>query len=253
MGGSVKQAFSNPARGLNTASTLGLSELVRKTPFGAGGNTPFGKLTESGPNKIINAVTGQHYGENGATGPAPNAPFVVDPEQMAANQAAIEGEGNRQYQQNLDQINQTGTAETQRAKDLFGQMLPDIAENSQASHLYDSTGYGQEVGRQQANIASQVAEQEAQQRNAALASKQGFQTGALQRGMSLQDFISQANVAKSIGAQMAPQAPSSKATGTSGALSGAATGGSVGGPWGAAIGGAGGYLLGSQANQKGGK
>lgn len=191
----------------------------------------------------------------------PDDPLAFDPNQAASDQSAIEGEGNRQYQQNLDQINQSGTAETQRAKDLFGQMLPDIAENSQAAHLYDSTGYGQEVGRQQANIASQVAENEAGQRNAALASRQGFQTGALQRGMSLEDFASQARVAKAIGAQMAPQAPSSKATGTSGALAGAGTGATVGTGilpgWGTAIGAVGGgiagYAGGASANKKGGK
>lgn len=188
-----------------------------------------------------------------APGPKPDVSFNFDPNQSAADQSAINAEGQNQYEQTLAGIHESGTAETQRAKDLFGQMLPDIAENSQAAHLYDSTGYGQEVGRQQANIASQVAENEANQKNAALGARQGFQTGALQRGMGLEDFINQANVAKAIGAQMAPNAPSSKATGTSGALTGAGAGFQAGGPYGALAGAAGGYYLGSRANQKGGK
>lgn len=193
--------------------------------------------------------------------PDPNDPFTFDAKGSAADQAAINALGQSQYDANLKGISDVSTADTQRAKDLFGQMLPDIAENSQAAHLYDSTGYGQEVARQQSSIASQIANQEAQQKLSALGGLQGFQTGALQRGMSLQDFTKQAQVAKAIGATVTPQAPSSKATGTQGGLAGAGTGATIGtsvSPGygtliGALLGGAAGYTGGSQYGSKGSK
>lgn len=217
---------------------------------------------------VANVYTGsvskqvQDSMKKGGEGSPPDpGSFEFDAEKSAADRAAIEAEGKRQYDENLKAIDEFGTGANQRAKDLFGQMLPDIAENAQAAHLYDSTGYGQEVARQQSGIASQIAEQEAQQKLAALAGRQGFQTGGVQRVMSLEDFADQARVAKILGAQMAPSAPSSKATGTSGALAGAGTGATVGTSilpgWGtaigAALGGAAGYMGGSQANKKGGK
>lgn len=228
-----------------------------------------GKILTSGKGKLSNffsaaddvgslglgnslGVTKGIFGGGSSTAATANPSFNFDPNQSANDQAAINALGQRQYDTALKGIGDVGTANTQRAKDLFGQMLPNIAENAQAAHLYDSTGYGQEVGRQQANIASSVANQEAQQKLQALGGLQGFQTGALQRGMGLEDFVNQANVAKAIGAQYAPQAPSSKATGLSGGVSGAAAGAPFG-PYGAAIGGGAGLLLGSQANQKGSK
>lgn len=228
-----------------------------------------GKILASGKGKLSNFVSGADdigslglgnslgvtkgvFGGGGSAAATANPSFNFDPYQSTNDQAAINAEGQKQYGQTLAGINDVSTANTQRAKDLFGEMLPDIAENAQAKHLYDSTGYGQEVGRQQASIASAVANQEAQQKLGALGGLQGFQTGALQRGMSLEDFVNQANVAKAIGATMMPQAPSSKATGLSGGVSGAAAGAPFG-PWGAAIGGGAGLLMGSQANQKGSK
>lgn len=216
-------------------------DATKKVLSGKGNLTDFGEM-----------ATGMDFHHT------PDQPGYVDPlnfdaQQAAGDKANIEAEGQRQYDQSVGGIKEVGTAETQRAKDLFGQMLPNIAENAQAAHLYDSTGYGQEVARQQSGIASQIAEQEAQQRLAALGAKQGFQTGGIQREMSLQDFTNQARVAKAIGAQMAPQAPSSKATGLSGGVAGAGAGFQAGGPYGALLGGAGGYALGSQANKKGGK
>lgn len=240
MGGSAGGLVTKIGGGLTKAATLGLSDKIRYK------------------GQSLSNLVGNPYDAfrdiNSADQTAANNGFGFDPNQSANDQAAINAEGSKQYDQTLAGINDLGTAQTQRAKDLFSQMLPDIAENSQAQHLYDSTGYGNEVARQQSSIASQIAEQEAQQRLAALGAKQGFQTGALQRGMSLADFVNQANVAKSIGATMAPQAPNSKATGLSGATSGAAAGAPFG-PWGAAIGGGVGLLAGSQAsnNPRGGK
>jgi len=181
-------------RALGAAATGGLSEFGQSNPFGIPGN-PIAGVFGNGPSS-----SGSPVAYN----------FGINPNQSAADQADINSLGKQQYQDTTNKIEDTGTAETQRAKDLFAQTLPDIAENAQAAHLYDSTGYGQEVARQQSNIASQVAEKEAQQKLQALQGLQGFQTGALQRGQSLEDFVNQANVAKSIGAQVAPQPPTGK-------------------------------------------
>lgn len=236
--GQLKTLVTHPSK-LNLGQVLNLGS--------AGGLSP---ITQAFDN-----ISGA--GKSGGTA---DPSFNFDPNQSANDSAAINAEGEKQYNDTMGAIDTNSIAQTKRAKDLFGQMLPDIAENAQAAHLYDSTGYGQEVGRQQANIASQVASDQAQQRGAALAAKQGFQTGALQRGMGLEDFINQANVSKAIGAQMAPQAPSSKATGTSGALSGAGSGATIGTSimpgWGTAIGAVGGglagYMGGASANKRGG-
>ena len=233
MGGIAKTAKSviqSPKRALLAGATGGLSEFTQSNPFGARGINPFNRGTSDNP-----AISG---------------PFGLDQAQFDADRAAINTEGEKQYQETLTGLGDVSKANTKRASDLFAQMLPDIAENSQAAHLYDSTGYGSEVARQQSNIASEVANQEAQARFAALAGRQGFQTGALQRGLSLEDFVNQANVAKTIGAQLAPQMPSGKATGLSGAVAGAGAGVPFGPP-GVALGGLGGLIMGSNANKRG--
>lgn len=195
--GNVAKAINptNILRGAGAAASMGTSELLQKKPFG-----------------IINNPTGLGIlgGDPQQTNPYVSGPFGLDPAQTAKDQADITGLGNKQYSDTLGAIDTNSAAQTQHAKDLFGQMLPNIAENAQAAHLYDSTGYGQEVARQQSGIASQVASDAAQQKMQALTGKQGFETGALQRGQSLEDFINQANVAKTLGAQMAPPPPNGK-------------------------------------------
>lgn len=183
-------------------TTGGLSEFAQKNPFGAPLNNPAAL-----PGGFFQGSS--LFGGNSNPQSIPG-PFTLDQNQFNADRSAINTEGQNQYNQTLQGITDSSAANTQRAADLFKSTLPDIAENSQAAHLYDSTGYGQEVARQQANIASQVAQQESQQKLSALSGLQGFQTGALQRGLSLEDFVNQANVAKTIGAQMAPQAPTGK-------------------------------------------
>lgn len=206
MGSAVKNPISTIGRGIVAGATGGLSEFAQKDPFGAPVNNPI-----NGVLPINNSFlkTGSLFANN-QNNPYVSGPFGLDPNQMSKDQSDITGLGNKQYADTLGAIDTNSAAQTQRAKDLFGQMLPDIAENSQASHLYDSTGYGQEVARQQSGIASQVASDEAQQKMQALSGRQGFETGALQRGQSLEDFINQANVAKTLGAQMAPPPPSGK-------------------------------------------
>lgn len=195
MGGTAKRV------GLGVA-TGGLSEFAQKNPFGT--PLPFQNPIRTG----IQGALGLSRDQNSS--PAVPGPFGLDPAMLAKDQSDITNLGEKQYTDTLAALGTAQTADTQRAKDLFGQMLPDIAENAQAAHLYDSTGYGQEVARQQANIASQLAQQESQARLGALQGRQGFETGALQRGQSMEDFINQANVAKTLGAQMAPPPPSGK-------------------------------------------
>lgn len=195
MGGSVGKALNpmNVLRGAGAAASMGTSEILQKKPFGLFKNpTGLGIL-----------------GGNDQAAPG-SGNFGFDPAQIAADKANILNLGDKQYADTMAALGTAQTANTQRAKDLFGQMLPDIAENAQAAHLYDSTGYGSEVARQQGSIASQLAHEESQAQLGALQGRQGFETGALQRGQSLEDFINQANVAKTIGGQMAPPPPSGK-------------------------------------------
>lgn len=208
MGSVAKNPIGTIGRGLAAGVTGGISEFAQKNPFGAPANNPI-----NGAIPINNDFlkTGSLFANNqNQNNPYVSGPFGLDSAQMAKDQADITGLGNKQYADTLGAIDANSVAQTQRAKDLFGQMLPDIAENAQAKHLYDSTGYGQEVARQQSGIASQVASDAAQQRMQALTGRQGFETGALQRGQSLEDFINQANVAKTLGAQMAPPPPNGK-------------------------------------------
>lgn len=127
---------------------------------------------------------------------------------------------------------QLADALTKQAAASFQYNLPDIEEKLNSQNLLNGSGLGQEIARQQGKIASDITNQvgvlgaqdvdlASQQRLAALQGfqggqtsnlqgLQGTQTGALQRGLSLEDFINQANVAKQIGAQMAPSQPNGK-------------------------------------------
>lgn len=233
MGGTAKKIANVGGRVIGDVATGGLAEFGKKDPW-------TGLIT----NKST-GLAGIYNPTGGSSTPGVPGPFTLDQAQFQGDRNAINTEGQRQYDATVAGLGDVSKANTQRAKDLFGSMLPDIAENSQAAHLYDSTGYGQEVARQQAQIASQVANSEAQQKQAALGGLQGFQTGALQRGLGLEDFINQANVAKTIGAQTTPQAPSSKATGFTRGVAGAGAGAPFG-PAGAALGGAAGLLSGGK-------
>lgn len=209
MGGAAKKIANTVARVGSGVYTLGGSEIARKKlPAKSVVNQAFqapGTILTGGQSTI------NGYGGDGqSSAPRDFGPFGLDPDQANRDRSEILGLGEKQYQDTLGAIGTNSVAQTQRAKDLFGQMLPNIAENAQAAHLYDSTGYGQEVGRQQSDIASRIASEEAQQKMQALTGRQGFETGALQRGQSLADFTNQANVAKALGAQMAPQAPTGK-------------------------------------------
>lgn len=214
MGGSVGNAFKNPVKTFGdvagTIVTGGLNKIAPHSVFGRVGGDVSHILTlgQSGA-PLTNPLTGEPIFKS-AENPYISGPFALDPGQMAGDQAAITNEGNKQYQETLDAIGSNTTAQSKRASDVLAQMMPSIAEDMNSKHLLDSSGYGTEIARQASSLASQVASEEASQKMAALTGRQGFQSGALQRGLSMEDFINQANVAKTIGAQMVPQPPTGK-------------------------------------------
>lgn len=211
---------STLGRGLGDFSTFGFSELGRRDPFLLPVNNPLGR-----------GSFGNNLGAPDASPYIPG-PFTLDQGQFNSDRAAIAGEGQKQFNDTNAFINSDAAARSAardqlanvlntQAKNSFSQMLPDIAENSQAAHLYDSTGYGQEVARQQAalesGIQSQLGQQGVQdiyntsnQRAAALQGQQGFGSAALQRGLSMEDQINNANISKTLGQVFAPQPPSGK-------------------------------------------
>lgn len=179
-------------------------------------------------------------------------PYAYDPVQAEANMSAIRGLGDAQYDETNKAIDTQGKAAQDYAAQTFQKLLPQTAEDYNAGHLLNSTGYQNEASRQAYNLANDVAYRQSQARLGALGAKQGFGKAALGRGLSLEDFAAQAKVAHDIGKISQPPPPSAKG----GALSGGAAGaqaGSVAGPWGALIGGVGGAFLGSRsAEQQGG-
>lgn len=189
--------------------TLGGSEIARNN---LSKKNPLNQLLQA-PGAILTggASMPSLFGGSDTPNPYISGPFTLDPNQLNQDQSQILGLGSKQYADTLGAIDTNSAAQTKHVADIMKQTLPDIAENAQAAHLYDSTGYGNEVARQQTQLASQVASDAANQKMSALQGLQGFQTGALQRGQSLEDFINQANVSKSIGQAFAPQPPSGKA------------------------------------------
>jgi hypothetical protein len=232
---------------------------------------------------------------NGGT----SGPFSLDPNQVSADQQSILNLGNTQSQQQTDlgqkQYDQTNSfitgdqasrdASRQRLSDalikqnqaVFQQGLPATEETLNAQHLLNGSGLGQELGRQQGNIATNIANEvgtagardyttASDQRAAAMQGLLGSQsqalgttqaggTNALSRGLSLEDFINQANIAKSIGAQAAPQVGNGKGQ-TGALLSGVGSlapiaGMAMGGPAGGAAGKAASRALNAPGNMPG--
>jgi hypothetical protein len=200
MGGvanTFKKVVSNPIRSAADVVSGGLYEVARK-------NLPNNPLTQ-----LDNRVAGS-LGLN-----EPNSstsyPFALDPNQVAANQAAINSLGQKQYEQTIAGIDTAGQEAQKYAGETLNRMIPDIEEKLNSQKLLNSTALQQEIGRQASNYSQDVASQQAQARLAALQPLQGFQSQALQRGLSLEDFITNANVAKTLGAQLAPQVNNGKA------------------------------------------
>lgn len=192
-------------RAAGAGVTGGLSEFAKSNPFGAPINNPLASVFGNG---------------GGASNPYVSGPFSLDPNQVSADRTAINTEGQNQYEKTIGSIDTNSAAQQEYAKQTLAKMTPGIEEDLNARHLLNSSALPQELGRQASYLANDVASQAAQQKQAALSGLQGFQTGALQRGLSLEDFINQANVSKQIGAAFTPQAPTGKqnfATGAQGA------------------------------------
>lgn len=251
--GGVAKAINprNILRGTAAAASFGTSELLQKRPFG-----------------LVNNPTGLGmFGDRqNQENPYIPGPFSLDPEQVAADKAAITGLGDTQFGETTafnatDKVarenarQRLSEALIKQSQDSFKQGMAGTLEDLNARNLANGSGVGQEFARQQADIATNIANQVgvvgANDINrssdlglGALQQRQGIGQSALSRGFSLEDFIRQANVAKIIGAQTAPQVGNGKGqTGTLlggiGALApiiGAAKGFGKGGPAGAVAG-----------------
>lgn len=246
MGGAakvVKRSVANPVRSLANIGTFGTYDLARKAlPGVAGSIEGFGKR-----------ITGQ--GGNDDSGNRGYPDFSISPEEIAANKAQINDLANSQYDETTKALTGNDPSSLsnllqEQARNSFARTLPQTAEDYNGGGLLNSTGYQQEVARQQGQLSQDIANRLGQEQYGALQRKQDFGQSALSRGFSLEDFIRQANVAKAIGAQAAPTVPSGKASGLAGGLGGAGVGAKFG-PVGAGIGGLAGLLLGSQANKTG--
>lgn len=176
--------------------------------------------------------------------PAPSDPFTFDPQQASADQQGIMALGNQQYDDTLAAIDKNSAAQQDYAGQTVNKMLPGIEENLNSQHLLNSSALPQEIARQATYYGQDLASQRASAIQNALVGKQGFQTGAVQRGLSLEDFANQAKVAKAIGATVAPQVGNGKGTAVAGLGAGASAGTAVMPGWGTAIGALGGYLAG---------
>lgn len=230
----VKNLVTKPSvKNWHSATTGGQSDIVASQPgiigqLGRFGNWDFSKA-------------------DGGDGPE-TPDYLVDPRQMYEDQKAINDLGKSQYDETIAGIDTNSAAQEKYAQDVFQRMLPQTAEDYNAGGLLNSTGYQQEASRQAYDLASRVAAESANAKFSALGAKQGFGTSAMQRGLSLEDFNNQAELAKSLGSKDLPNSPTG---GKGGLMGGAAQGASMGsaaGPWGALIGGVGGAFMGSRNN-----
>lgn len=227
MGSVVKNPIGTLGRGLLAGATGGLSEFAQKNPFSAPINNPLNKYLPVNNDYL---KTGSLFGKDN---PYVSGPFSLDPAQDAADQSAIEGLGNKQYGDAQAFITGDASARsaarqsladalTKQSQASFQQSLPETEEMLNSQHLLNGSGLGQELARQQGNIATNIANQvgtlgandidmASQQKAAALAALQGNQSSGLQRHFSLEDFINQANVSKTLGQSFTPQMNNGKA------------------------------------------
>ncbi len=169
--------------------------------------------------------------------PIGSTPFELNPAQVASDQAAINALGTSQDAQNQQYITQDAASRaaardalakalTTQGQAVFQQGLPQTEETLNAQHLLNGSGLGQEIARQQGYLATNIANQLGTQgaldinrtsdlKQQALQNLQGFGQSSLGRGLSLEDFTNQANLARAIGASAAPQVGNGKGqTGT---------------------------------------
>lgn len=164
--------------------------------------------------------------------------YTMDPSQSANDMAQINALGQQEYNQTLQQV----PADVGNA---VNQELPGIEETLNSQHLLNSTELPHQIAQQQEYLTQNLAVP-------AMQNLQSFQTGALQRGMSLEDFNNQAAVAKSLGSTVAPVVGNGKGGAVAGLGAGASAGTAIMPGWGTAIGGAlgaaSGYVAGGGLN-----
>lgn len=229
------------------------------------------------PTPAVNPGVGGQPGQPGQNGgqtqvPDPahpgqfiNIPVVGDPLQNSVpktiDQSIIEQEGQRQAEQSRQAYEAENSLRTQRLTDLAGLLTkqsndqlnvdsPGIYEDLNSRGLLRSSGLGEALAREKAQLATTNANTLTQQgltdRDAQiqgiqdiLAQTQSFQTSGLERKFTLEDFQKEADLSRQLGASYAPQIQGGKSV-LSGVLggvgTGAAAGGAIGGPWGAGIG-----------------
>lgn len=198
MGGSVGKIAGDVGRGVSGVLTLGGSEIARNN---LGTSNPLTQALGAPGTIFTGGASGQTqmpsiFGYSGQPNPYVGGPFSLDPNQVSADQSAITGLGKKQYDQTIGELPKV-------VGNAVMQQLPQIQEKLNSQHLLNSTALPQEIARQQEALTQSLAIPAMQQ-------LQGTQTGALQRGLSLEDFINQANVSKSIGQAFTPQQPNGK-------------------------------------------
>lgn len=233
--GTVPDDQFNSAKGFSQNILSQNSDAIRKAlgavPGPTGGDY---QPTLDQANQAVTNTSGVQPGQyvdptSGQSGPVPPPSSAVDPvaQQGATDQALIEQEGQRQYQQQQDFITsdaarreaarqQMAQLLTKQAQESFSETLPLTAEDYNAGHLLNSSGYGNEVARQQGSLAQQIANKlgetglqdvnlQTQQQQDALGGLLGYQSSGLNRNFSLQDFQRQAQLSREIGAMSVPQ------------------------------------------------
>lgn len=269
MGGVAKKAtgaFKKPVKTFSNFAGTVFTAGLNKTNLGKG----FFKKVGDGVGDILTLKRPGSGDDEGGGDDGGGGDFQLDPRQIKANTDAISNLGvinNRETNEFINEDRNTRQAQRdnlakaliQQNQTVFQQNLPSTLEDLNARGLLNGSGVGQEIARKQGDIAANIADEigtvgardidlDSQRRAASLAGLQGSRSDALQRQFSLEDFIRQSNVAKAMGAQMAPQVNNGKGNVVSGMGAGAAAGAPFG-PWGAAIGGAGGALIGASGRR----
>lgn len=163
---------------------------------------------------------GSIYGKFGQSNHSIPGPFSFDPNQVAGDTSAIAGLGATQFGQTnalaQQQYNQLLQQAPTDVANTIQQENPGIEEDLNATGQLNSSAYPTELAREQTaltqNLLLPATQQLFQGQRSALGLSQSAGESALGRQFSLEDFINQANVAKTIGAQMAPQPASGKSS-----------------------------------------
>lgn len=194
-----------------------------------------------------------------------NIPVVGDPlansVPRTVDQSVIEAEAARQAEQSRQAFEAEKSIRSSRLTDLAALLTkeedrklnleqPGIYEDLNTRGLLRSSGLGEALAREKSKLAGESANVLATQgltdRDAEisgiqdiLARTQQFQTSGLERKFTIEDFNREAETARALGSQYAPQVKGGNSVlqGVLGsAASGAAAGGAIGGPWGAGVG-----------------